>query len=239
MNQTTITKQRGLSDFALKYFAMVCMILDHIHYFFSFTGKIPLFFSWIGRLAAPLFLFCIVEGFLHTHDRKKYFLRIYAIAIFMGLVQFSFYNIASGLVRPGRLFPAESDACILFRPARRSLGHRPVSEKTVDPGTFCHPDSGLSALSSVRAVRRICSLWHSLRQFSLKPSGVQCPALPHCDHRRWHRHTARRRDSLPDAQTPPIAGRCLCTFRACVGHPARAAFYARRNFYLFLFYRCL
>ena len=86
MNQTTITKQRGLSDFALKYFAMVCMILDHIHYFFSFTGKIPLFFSWIGRLAAPLFLFCIVEGFLHTHDRKKYFLRIYAIAIFMGLV---------------------------------------------------------------------------------------------------------------------------------------------------------
>lgn len=98
----------------------------------------------------PLFLFCIVEGFLHTHDRKKYFLRIYAIAIFMGLVQFSFYNIASGLGPAGRLFPAESDACILFRPARRSLGHRPVSEKTVDPGTFCHPDSGLSALSSVR-----------------------------------------------------------------------------------------
>ena len=56
MNQTTITKQRGLSDFALKYFAMVCMILDHIHYFFSFTGKIPLFVAWFGRRAAPLFL---------------------------------------------------------------------------------------------------------------------------------------------------------------------------------------
>ena len=153
----------------------------------------------------------------------------------MGLVQFSFYNIASGLVRPDGFFPAESDACILFRPARRSLGHRPVSEKQWIRGLFCHPDSGLSALSSVRAVRRIGSLWHSLRQFSLKPSGVQCPALPHCDHRRWHRHTARRRDSLPDAQTPPIAGRCLCAFGACVGHPARAAFYARRNFCLFLF----
>ena len=70
MNQTTITKQRGLSDFALKYFAMVCMILDHIHYFFSFTGKIPLFFSWIGRLAAPLFLFCIVEGFSRTTGKN-------------------------------------------------------------------------------------------------------------------------------------------------------------------------
>ena len=87
------------------------MILDHIHYFFSFTGKIPLFFSWIGRLAAPLFLFCIVEGFLHTHDRKKYFLRIYAIAIFMGLVQFSFYNIASGLVRPDGFFPHPGYFC--------------------------------------------------------------------------------------------------------------------------------
>ena len=70
MNQTTITKQRGLSDFALKYFAMVCMILDHIHYFFSFTGKIPLFFSWIGRLAAPLFLFCIVEVSSHARPEK-------------------------------------------------------------------------------------------------------------------------------------------------------------------------
>ena len=32
MNQTTITSQRGLSGFALKYSAIVCMILDHIHY---------------------------------------------------------------------------------------------------------------------------------------------------------------------------------------------------------------
>ena len=72
MNQTTITKQRGLSDFALKYFAMVCMILDHIHYFFSFTGKIPLFFSWIGRLAAPLFLFFFLyRGGFSSHARPE------------------------------------------------------------------------------------------------------------------------------------------------------------------------
>ena len=75
MNQTTITKQRGLSDFALKYFAMVCMILDHIHYFFSFTGKIPLFFSWIGRLAAPLFLFCIVVLWGIDRCQKKQWIR--------------------------------------------------------------------------------------------------------------------------------------------------------------------
>lgn len=105
MNQISNTTGRGLSDFGLKYLAMVCMVLDHIEYFFSFTGKVPLFFSWIGRLAAPLFLFCLIEGFVHTHDRKKYFLRIYAIAILMGFIQFSFYNIGHSLVRGDGFIP--------------------------------------------------------------------------------------------------------------------------------------
>ena len=102
---TSQTTQKGLSGFALKYFAAFLMLLDHLHYFFAFTGKVPLFFSWLGRLSAPLFLFCIVEGFIHTHDRKKYFLRIYLISVVMGLIQFSFYNIGSGLVRGDGFFP--------------------------------------------------------------------------------------------------------------------------------------
>lgn len=95
----------GLSGFALKYLAAAFMVLDHIHYFFSFTGKIPLLFSQLGRLAAPLFLFCVIEGFTHTHDRKKYFLRIYLFSIIMGAIQFSFYNIGCALVRPDGFFP--------------------------------------------------------------------------------------------------------------------------------------
>ncbi|MCM1182950.1 MAG: conjugal transfer protein TraX [Roseburia sp.] len=99
------TTQRGLSGFALKYLAMALMILDHIHYFFAFTGKIPLLFSLLGRSAAPLFLFCIIEGFTHTRDRRKYFLRIYLLSILMGAVQFSFYNVGYILVRPDGFFP--------------------------------------------------------------------------------------------------------------------------------------
>lgn len=105
MNESNLTTKHGLSDFALKYLAMVFMVLDHIHYFFEFTGGVPLVFSWIGRLAAPIFLFCVVEGFTHTHDRKKYFLRIYLLAIFMGLIQFSFYNLGAFMVRPDGFFP--------------------------------------------------------------------------------------------------------------------------------------
>ena len=56
--------------------ALVLMLMDHIHYFFEFTGCIPEWFSMLACLSAPLFLFCTVEGFSHTHDRKRYFFRI-------------------------------------------------------------------------------------------------------------------------------------------------------------------
>lgn len=42
----------------------------------------------LGRLSAPLFLFSVVEGFIHTHNRKKYFLRIYATSIVMGVISY-------------------------------------------------------------------------------------------------------------------------------------------------------
>ena len=71
-----------------KIIALVLMVLDHIHYFFEFTGLVPEWFSMVARLSAPLFLFCTVEGFAHTHDRKRYFLRIWAIATAMGTVEF-------------------------------------------------------------------------------------------------------------------------------------------------------
>ena len=100
MEQTT--KQKGFTGFQLKYIAMALMVLDHIHYFFEFTGKIPIWFSMLGRLAAPLFLFCLIEGFTHTHNRTKYFLQIYSIAIGMGLVQFILLNF---LKRPDGFYP--------------------------------------------------------------------------------------------------------------------------------------
>ena len=73
------TTHKGLSGTALKTIALVLMLMDHIHYFFEFTGCIPEWFSMLARLSAPLFLFCTVEGFAHTHDRKRYFFRIWCL----------------------------------------------------------------------------------------------------------------------------------------------------------------
>ncbi|MEG2500448.1 MAG: TraX family protein [Oscillospiraceae bacterium] len=89
---------QGLTSFDIKIIALVLMVLDHIHYFFEFTGKIPLVFTQLGRISAPLFLFCIVEGFCHTSDKKRYFLRIYAIAVGMGLITYlgKMFNLVRG-----------------------------------------------------------------------------------------------------------------------------------------------
>ena len=91
--------KKGLDGTQLKTIALVLMVLDHIHYFFEFTGCIPTVFSMLGRLSAPLFLFCTVEGFAHTHDRKRYVLRIWAIGTAMA--ELEFFMIYAGAFRRG------------------------------------------------------------------------------------------------------------------------------------------
>lgn len=101
--ETTINQKAGLTGFQLKVLALALMVLDHIHYFFEFTGYIPTVFSMLGRLSAPIFLFIVIEGYSHTHSKKKYFLRVWAIGAAMGAVN---YAIAVfGLARPDGFVP--------------------------------------------------------------------------------------------------------------------------------------
>ena len=72
-----------MSSTTLKLLAMVSMTLDHI---WVFLPNSPYFFHWIGRLAAPIFLFCCVEGYIHTSNKKKFFIRIYFLSIFVELM---------------------------------------------------------------------------------------------------------------------------------------------------------
>ena len=67
-----------MTSFVLKIIAIVSMLLDHLSY--SIYGH----FSWLnylGRLAFPIFAFQITEGYMHTKDLKKYFLRIGLFAL--------------------------------------------------------------------------------------------------------------------------------------------------------------
>ena len=50
-----MTKQKfGLTGTALKTIALVLMVMDHIHYFFEFTGVVPEWFSMQALLSAHL-----------------------------------------------------------------------------------------------------------------------------------------------------------------------------------------
>ena len=90
----------------LKFIAIISMFIDHVPRIIpsnmwiaiadsialSFPGKeelisdlvidgIPMLMGYIGRLAAPIFMFCITVGFRYTKDIKKYILRMFTFAL--------------------------------------------------------------------------------------------------------------------------------------------------------------
>ena len=83
MAETISSRRCGFSGTALKYVACGTMLLDHIGASCIESGyadsAVPsalagpdLALRLIGRLAFPIFCFLLVEGFLHTHDARKY-----------------------------------------------------------------------------------------------------------------------------------------------------------------------
>ena len=66
----------------LKCIAIICMIIDHIGFFFVDNVDYNTYFLCrsIGRIAMPLFIFLLVEGFFYTKNLKKYIFRIFSIA---------------------------------------------------------------------------------------------------------------------------------------------------------------
>lgn len=68
-----------MSIFIIKIIACLTMFLDHIKYCIPQTkGFITMNF---GRMALPLFAFLITEGYTHTKDLKKYYIRLMVFAV--------------------------------------------------------------------------------------------------------------------------------------------------------------
>ena len=67
-----------MSSFVLKIIAVISMLIDHSGYLI-FNGFS--FMNYIGRLAFPIFAFLITEGYTHTSNLKKYFLRLLIFAV--------------------------------------------------------------------------------------------------------------------------------------------------------------
>lgn len=82
MNIANNLTKNGLDGFTLKIIALGLMTIDHIYEFFASNG-IPIWFTWLGRLSAPLFFFTMAEGFFHTRNRIIYVERLYLFSMMM------------------------------------------------------------------------------------------------------------------------------------------------------------
>ncbi|MBM7712227.1 TraX family protein [Enterococcus xiangfangensis] len=92
--------RKGMTGFQLKILGVITMVIDHIGEFFLFLG-VPVWFHWIGRIAAPIFLFESSEGFIHTSNRKKYMFRLLAGYWLMGVINLilnKYFAIGSSIV---------------------------------------------------------------------------------------------------------------------------------------------
>ena len=67
-----------MSAFSLKIIAIISMTFDHVSYliFDKFS-----FINYIGRIAFPIFAYQITEGYIHTHNLKKYFFRLFIFSL--------------------------------------------------------------------------------------------------------------------------------------------------------------
>ena len=72
-----------LSSSALQWIALITMTIDHIG--FLLFQKLTIL-RIIGRIAMPIFVFCLAEGFIHTKSRQKYFMRLGILAVISELV---------------------------------------------------------------------------------------------------------------------------------------------------------
>ena len=80
----------------IKYLAVLSMILDHMASVLFAPDAIGyIILKLIGRIAAPAMCFALAQGFIHTSDRKKYFLRL---IIFAGISQIPYSYYMSGSI---------------------------------------------------------------------------------------------------------------------------------------------
>ena len=98
MNTASEEKTGGLTVFHLKLIAYITMLIDHIGAFvirpytdanletMGYKMMRILDNSYevcrsLGRIAFPLFCFMLVEGFLHTHNKWRYLMRLAVFAL--------------------------------------------------------------------------------------------------------------------------------------------------------------
>lgn len=72
-----------LSSAALQWITIITMTIDHVGFYLLPEHSV---FRIIGRIAMPIFVFTLAEGFIHTSSRQKYFMRLGILAVVSEIV---------------------------------------------------------------------------------------------------------------------------------------------------------
>lgn len=64
-----MTDRRFFTATQLKFVALFTMLLDHLY---ATMLHDQLWMTYVGRIAFPLFAFELVQGYMHTHDLRRY-----------------------------------------------------------------------------------------------------------------------------------------------------------------------
>jgi hypothetical protein len=151
------------TSYQLKWIALITMTIDHFGVLVldPYTNNetistLYLIARLIGRIAFPLFAFMIAEGVYRTKHRYRYWLRLFAMALFIGLAMFVLGQVGINALA-GNIFVDLSLAAlamILFKEKSwglKLLGLLPIfyvtwaSFETRVPN-FIRPDYGLYGL---------------------------------------------------------------------------------------------
>lgn len=96
MLSVNVNRWKCLSGSGLKLLAVLFMLIDHLAAFYLYDVpalQVPflhilhktltpyMLMRLIGRMSFPIFAFLLVEGFIHTHDRKRYGLNLLLFAL--------------------------------------------------------------------------------------------------------------------------------------------------------------
>lgn len=89
-----------LSATFLKFIALLCMTADHLG---AYSFEIPVIgrhadiLRSVGRIAAPMFLYFVVESYKKTSDKKRLLVRLYVAAAIVGICNYFMSSIVANV----------------------------------------------------------------------------------------------------------------------------------------------
>lgn len=96
----------------LKIIALIAMLIDHVG---EFIPNMPEYFRWIGRISAPIFIFCTSYGFFYTRNKIIYLARLYAMGICMSVINLLlFFYVDHTYFIDNNIFPTLFVMCLII-----------------------------------------------------------------------------------------------------------------------------